>query len=509
MFNEYIWQNYLNAGGRTMAALFEHSLSEGISQNYMDTVGELRRTFCPERAVVEGTSRQLHDLSTDLMEDLALLDPGEYTIESALQFLFARIQEENHLSAQGAFAYFSDFMEYLTTLLSVELPGLFVPYYFKYNYNVFEKIAQAFEIAVPPVPVKNDYTGRFFFYGRICEALLDFREKYHLTPYELCAFLYDFAPKYIGGTDSYIIQDLPDPKSAFFIGGSKSDRFLVDPSDAVLCWQCNPETRAGDMIVMYQRSPVSAVVSIWRSVSIGFIDPFFYYYQCTYISNPIEVPKITRKQLQTDDIFKDLPIVRKNMQGINGVELLPSQYNHLVDLTGAKVPKLEFIITSGDQKFFNEKDVEKRLIKPLIAQLGYSEDEYVQQLYMEIGNHNHALIPDFVLLPNFAKGHQSAFALIEAKYSISSQRELEEVQIQARSYARQLTVKYAVIASKEKVRVYAKEDDFTQEVFRASWEELNNADTFSVLLKQIGKEAGGKPYRADIRSGSPNSRPQQ
>ena len=48
------------------------------------------------------------------------------------------------------------------------------------------------------------------------------------------------------------------------------------------------------------------------------------------------------------------------------------------------------------------------IIKPLLKQLGYSEQDYVQQLYLEIGNPNHALIPDFMLLPEMHYGHQSA-----------------------------------------------------------------------------------------------------
>ena len=64
---------------------------------------------------------------------------------------------------------------------------------------------------------------------------------------------------------------------------------------------------------------------------------------------------------------------------------------------------------------------------------------------------------------------------------------MEEVRIQARSYARQLNVKYSIIASKDRVWVYAPDDDFTKEIFSASWNELNNPDVFSLLRKLIGK----------------------
>ena len=240
------------------------------------------------------------------------------------------------------------------------------------------------------------------------------------------------------------------------------------------------------MIVMYLKTPVSAVDSVWRSVSVGFNDPFFYYYRCTYIANPVSIKRITQKQLQQDPVFKDVPIVRKNMQGINGVELMPSQYNHLMDISGADVPRLEFIVSEGSQDFNREKDVENKLIIPLLKKLGYDTNEYTQQLYIEIGNHNHALIPDFVLLPKHSKGHYSAFALIEAKLEISNQKQLEETKTQARSYAVQLKSKYAAIADKNKICVLSSADDYSDEIFSVSWDELNDPDVFSKLLKLIG-----------------------
>ncbi len=488
MFNEYMWQTYLKAGGKEVAEMFEKNLTGNLSEEYIGHIGNFRAVYCPEKAIIEDTNEQLRDLAKALNEGMCLLESGEYTIASALEYLYTGIKSDEDFSAKDVFSYFSDSIEYFTTSLAAEIPELFVPYYFKYNFNVLEKIVQEFDIELLPIPMKRDYEDRFYYYGAVCMALLDFRKKHSMSPYELCAFLYDFAPKYVGGIDSYIIKDLPEPKSAFFIGGSKDDVFLSGETDSITCWQCNPDTRAGDIIVMYLRTPVSAVDSVCRSVSIGFNDPFFYYYRCTYIANPIGVNQVSQKQLKQDSIFKNVPIVRKNMQGIDGVELKPSEYNHLMDLAKADVPRLEFIVTDGNQEFVNEKDVENKLIKPLIAKLGYAEEDYVQQLYIEIGNHNRALIPDFVLLPVTTRGHQSAFALIEAKHSIPNQKAMEEVRIQARSYARQLNVQYSVIASKDRIWVSSPNDDFTGDSFEATWDELNDADTFSKLLKLVGKK---------------------
>lgn len=501
MFNNYMWQTYLNAGGKAVAEVFKNICENDDfaqkGQDYKVLIKSLHASYCASQFAIDSADYNIEVLIENLAKKelfseffpVLELPENETNIRLVLSTLYMGIKNEYAYSPQDILGLFLNEIEYYTTTLFLFFPDLFVPYYFQYNFNVLAKIAQEFEMELPLIPIKKDYQGRFYYYGDFCSALFDFRERHNMSPYELCAFLYDFAPKYIGGIDSYIIKDLPKPKNAFFIGGSKDDKFLANDSAAITCWQCNPDTRAGDMIVMYLRTPISAVDSVWRSVSIGFDDPFFYYYRCTYIANPVSVKRVSQKQLQKDKIFKDIPIVRKNMQGINGVELKPSEYNHLMDLAKANVPKLEFTIADRNQEFINEKDVENKLIKPLIAKLGYSEEEYVQQLYIEIGNHNHALIPDFVLLPVTTRGHQSAFALIEAKHSIPNQKAMEEVRIQARSYAVQLKARYSVIASKDKVWVSTPNDDFSTDIFSATWDELNNADTFSELFKLIGRKA--------------------
>lgn len=488
MFNDYIWQTYLNAGGKAVVENFENNLSNEYSEEYADFITELHKSYCPSKSIQSKLKEELLDVFADKSSGIYMFEDGNYSIKSGLESFFSALSGEENLSEQRLFDFFSGSIAYYTTLLTAEIPELFIPYYFQYNFNVLEKIAREFDIELPHIPVKKDYRGRLYYYGEICAALYDFREEHNMSPYELFAFLYDFAPKYIGGIDSYIIKDLPEPKSAFFIGGTKDDIFLEERKDVVTCWQCNPDTRAGDMIVMYLRAPISAVDSVWRSVSIGFNDPFFYYYRCTYIADPVGVKRITQKQLQQDEVFKELPIVRKNMQGINGVELQPSEYNHLIAIANADVPRLEFIVSDSNQIINREKDVENKLIIPLLEKLGYEENEYVQQMYIEIGNHNHALIPDFVLSPIHTKGHQSGFALIEAKLFIPNQKEMAEVKIQARSYAVQLKTKYSAVADKNKFWLYSSDDDYTNEIFTATWDELNNADVFSKLLKLIGKK---------------------
>lgn len=98
------------------------------------------------------------------------------------------------------------------------------------------------------------------------------------------------------------------------------------------------------------------------------------------------------------------------------------------------------------------------------------------------------LIPDFVLNPINSGGHYSGFAIIEAKRSISSEKQLNKTKTQARSYAKLLGTKYAVIASMEKIWVTSANDDYTGNIFEESWEALAEADVFYRLEKLIGQK---------------------
>ena len=168
------------------------------------------------------------------------------------------------------------------------------------------------------------------------------------------------------------------------------------------------------------------------------------------------------------------------------ITLKPSEYNYIVEKSNLDVPKLEYSAPDSNCSYVNEKEVEEKLIKPLLAKLGYGQEDYVQQMRVEIGNHNYALIPDFVLRPVSFSGHYSGFAIVEARRSISSPKQLEEVKTQARSYAKLLGVSYSVVAAMEKIWVMARKDDYSDPVFEETWERLSDNDILYQLQRLIG-----------------------
>ena len=477
MLNPYIWKLYMASDGINVVRSYDYFFEKGLSKEYIAFIRRMQSSYQPSEKILSDVTDQLSELNKKIDEI------GDIGIFQDLYLVLCDDCEEN---AQQNFSEFSCSIAYYSTILSYFSPTRFIPYYFQYNFNVLQMIAEQFEIDLPEIPKKSDYRGRFYYYEKLCSSLHAFREANHLSVSELCAFLYDFAPKYIGGTSSYLVTELPSPHSAFFIGSKKDDRFLSDEPSTITPWQCNPDTRAGDMILMYLCSPVSAVDSVWRSCSVGFVDPFFYYYRCTYICHPQKIDAVSLSTLRQDSFLSAIPIVRKNMQGVNGVELKPSEFNHLMELGNNSEIRLEYVTTAKESECSTEKEVEDRIIKPLLSQLGYGENDYVQQLYIEIGNHNHALIPDFVLLPEKKGTHKVAFAVVEAKRSITSYQQLQDALSQVRSYAKLLSTKFAVIISQEKVWIFSESDDYEKTVLEICATSMTD-DHIYVMRKIIGK----------------------
>ena len=197
---------------------------------------------------------------------------------------------------------------------------------------------------------------------------------------------------------------------------------------------------------------------------------------------------MTLKQMKSDKIVGKLPIVNKNMQGVNGTEIKPSIYNYMIDKAHSKIIKISCYEANSSIKIQNEHDVEIQLIEPLLEKLGWSKSEYVPQMNIRLGSGADRIVPDYVILPEQIPYHETALYVIEAKQSITSEKKLDAAKGQARSYARQLQSKNAVIASQEAIWVTSEDDDFNDIVFHCTWEEMNDPDIFAQLSRLIGKK---------------------
>lgn len=500
MFNEYQWENYLKAGGDKIVKLFESFLNEDfknikINSDFFDTIKRLHEDYCPFNFINQNIKSGIVEFFADIKLGLIKLffeKRVRYTCEKACLKVWNTLKKEYGLKFDSEiFECFTSNLAYFTTQLAKELPKIFIPYYFYGNFNIVTYIVETFgiELDVKNLPVKKDYKGRFMYYGKVCEAFQKFREDNNLSVAELWAFLYDYAPKCVGGLQ-YIKSELPKPKSAFLIDGAKEDVFLnsLNKKNNISLWQCNPDTRAGDMIVMYLKTPHSRLDSVWRSVCEAFNDPFYWFYRCTYIGQPKKLSKkncFTFKQMCKDEILGKLPIVKCKMQGVNGVELPPSVYNYIVQ-QNENIEKIKYEPISNRRKINTEHDVETKLLEPLLEKLGWKKGDYVIKPVLKMGRNNKE-IPDYVILPTHTPYRETAHFVWEAKKSINNNKQLEKDIGQAISYARRLNAKGCALISQEGVWVMQRADDYENIIFKASWNELKKDDVFKKLLDIAGK----------------------
>lgn len=500
--NQYLWNSYLNAGGKETVRLFECFLNGEFEDDpsILREIAKLQTVFSPC-----GEPQWFLEALMELKENnFSFLEEGEsYSVLSALEEVIAVIVGEDDLSEADILQCFLDSMVWTTSILSTELPELFVPWFYQDAFNVFERICDYFDIVLPPVPVKSDYIGRIAYYGELCEVLMDFRDENKMSPAELCAFLYDFAPKLVLSEKTLFEESGDAPRSAYFIGGFPQDGYdeKEEGKASVRFWQCNPDTQVGDAIVMYLRSPTKKIDSIWRAVTPGFIDPFFWYYRGTYIGMPVKVDGFTFEQLKQDEQTRQMPIVRKNLQGIHGVQIKPTIYNHMLDCFAEneeqkeKLPYIRYALElNADRQLHDERDVEIVLLEPLLERLGYKKEHWQRQMNIKIGRNERA-IPDYVVFPVRTPGKERGEIVFEAKYSIPNNKQLEKDRRQAASYAKQLWSEYAVLVSKEGVWVYSSQSQYELCALKASWTELENdkniLNEFYHLIGN-GKRTGSK-----------------
>jgi hypothetical protein len=376
----------------------------------------------------------------------------------------------------------------ISVWLYFRCPLFFKPYLFQGGFWKLAKIADTFNIELPPVPLKRDKEGRLRYYWELNKSFLLFQKKYGLSDAEFCAFLYDFAPKNI---DTSSIKKLPKPTAVWLCGGNKYDFEFLDAckKGTPEFWQGNEDTELGDIIVMYCLSPRSYIHSIWRATSGGIADPFFHYYGEIFIDNGQLLPPISLKQLKRDKHFCKHPLVRKNLQGVNGYLLTSEDYERLLFLIEKKggdittLPKLHRIVFTSNKSLKNERDVEVSLIEPFLKRMGYTEDDWVKQLPVRMGR-GKSVFPDYAFLTN-KQDREKAFMLIETKYHIRNNRDWEEAFLQVRSYGLRLSANVLLIADKDVIRIYEKKgDSFDRTKYMQKyWGELTSSNE----LKQVKK----------------------
>lgn len=375
--------------------------------------------------------------------------------------------------------------------------SFFKPILYPHRFDVFQKKCSAVGIELPPIPRTNSYVEYLLYYYDICQTINEFQDDQQMTDAELCARIYGCSE--LLTDDNVQASQLPRPINVWFTGSSKEDYELLEKGDvSEHIWACNERTRRGDIVVIYCTSPHSYIHSIWRASSEGIFNPFDYYHCRTLVSDGVKVPRITFHDLKTHPYFSRIPIVRRNLQGLNGIELTSKDYTELLNLIESKggdisvLPKLFEKSVDLDVELNIEKDVEEKLLIPLLDKLGYKCDDWTRQASQKAGR-NLKAIPDFVFFPKGEEHFQNAPFLIEAKFDMSSIRELKNAFEQAASYSRMMQCKIMGICDKERLILYKLTSsgawDQSKPIFENHWEVINNdADVYAALRKIMAPE---------------------
>jgi hypothetical protein len=337
------------------------------------------------------------------------------------------------------------------------------------------------------------------FYFELCQAAKEIHNYIDCDGIDIC-ILFNFFGKQAVKRQT---PEMKEPSMAYFIGGGIGSKKNGDGDEVhwdfesldnakentTYNWQGNAYAHPGDIFVMYCLAPRSYIHSIWQATDYGFVDPFFYFYNNTYIGNPRIIPPITLNELRSDKVLKEMPLVRRSMQGINGVKIEKKYYDRIIELLKEKgyavenLPQLPNIIYSTED-IKDEHDVEIKLIEPLLTRLDFTTQDYSRQLRVKIGR-NEKIIPDYVCHPVFKNNDWSCQWIWESKYSIANSKELERDFLQAKSYALRLNAKGLSLAAKEGAWVTTDFSDYEKLKF-FPWGDLENHVTFDALRKIAG-----------------------
>ena len=384
-------------------------------------------------------------------------------------------------------------LDVISLFLYLKDPEHYIPYFFTNRFFLLERVFQSFDIPLPIPPSKQKYRDRFLYYGNLCREIYEFRKKYSLDYIELNCFLYDFSLKTL--PDFINTDELPDAINIYISGGTKEDTDLLRKNGEKYqtFWQGNPQTKIGDIILLYSLSPYSGLTAIFRAVSPTYYDPFSYYPERVWVGFPIVIQTIHLSELKSNPVWKEKGLVKANMQGVNGRECTSDEYNAIIEILKSKnfdvsiLPKLPFLDEPDFRNLNYERDVEITLLEPLLKRLGFDEDDWLRQMTLRMGR-NDRVFPDYALFANDRRGEESARFIWEAKYRIANERQLKDAFLQAKSYALRLGCDGFGLVALEGVWISTRQDDFKWErLQKFSWSELKQKENFSRLTGLVDK----------------------
>ena len=374
-------------------------------------------------------------------------------------------------------------------------PEYFFPYLFYRNFVQFEQIANLFNISLPKLPGRRNDYEKVMYYWQLNQSLQEFRSIHELSPHEMYAFLYDFAVKCLESSSDH---ELPEPSKVWMSGASEGDFGRLDNANdkSRYYWSGSRYAKRGDIQIVYCFNPRKHIHSIWRIPSDGFVDPFYYYFDTIWISNPILLKKpIGYSELKADPVWQKFGRLQAGMQGLSGDRITVDQYHALLNLIkkkGQDISNFPYIQDDDSEipDVNDERDVELKLIEPLLNKLDFKESDWKRQVSIRMGTGN-CYYPDYAIGFNPKKDEETVTMLIEAKYDIPGEKALQEAYAQAQTYARRLQAEIFIVASRNGIWVFQSSgNSFNIGKFtHKTWKQLKSKDEISALSVSIGRKA--------------------
>lgn len=481
-FNRYVFDCYLQTDSARETKNFFENLSVWVKEEKWKEIYSylFKQGYTQE---IEGDWIETIQNLLEKFSDWERAENIEQAIEKFEGFVDSFLAESDKKECRNKLAW----LDRISLFLYLKDPEHYIPYFFTNRFFLLERVFQSFDIPLPILPSKQKYRDRFLYYGNLCRDIYEFRKKYSLDYIELNCFLYDFSLKTL--PDFINADELPDAINIYISGGTKEDTDLLTKNGEKYqtFWQGNPQTKIGDIILLYSLSPYSGLAAIFRAVSPTYYDPFSNYPERVWVGCPIVIQTIHLSELKNNPVWKEKGLVKANMQGVNGRECTSDEYNAIIEILKSKnfdvsiLPKLPFLDEPDFGNLSNERDVEITLLEPLLKQLGFDEDDWLRQMTLRMGR-NDRVFPDYALFANDRRGEESARFIWEAKYRIANERQLKDAFLQAKSYALRLGCDGFGLVALEGVWISTRQDDFKWErLYKFSWSELKQKENFSRL----------------------------
>lgn len=510
------WTRYKeSAEGKEVIALFQKIQSP---ETTAEEILEIAKRFDPQFFNNSSKKEMAQDLESlnlfltvlgDIVSHEEIkIESGEDLINFYLDYLeFFAVDDENKPLEDIPQSYYKGILSnniFMSIALYAYLPGLFIPNFFVMQFAYLKKFAEKYEIDLPKIPNRSDYRERCLYYFDVCLALINFAVENGIEdPAEICAFIYGCELPVI--KDEYEAEfDKPMPKvpeQAWILVGNYGEG---EKNMKHGFWQANELTSKGDIMLFYEKSPVKKLNSVWIAMEDGVKDPFFHYYSHTYIGNKIEIPAdkaLTFEDFKNSEYFKkenrgsEGNFVSKNFQDVSGWAVTSDDYAEIKRMLEAKgfdtsvLPSLYEPRKFAGITIIDEKDVENKMLKPLLEDMKY---EYRQQVPFRAGHGTVPKRPDFCLHVTGTEDDLKAGVVIEVKKYMKDNNQIKEDYSQGLSYAKWGEPKVFVLCDKNQIRVYERNKDNHFGTYdkckRFRWDDMDNLEKFNELKRLFSKK---------------------